>query len=388
MINFISGEKLNFATLLELKTKEFIVRTAHPGNFDPVTVFIAKYFTTILREDISVGADIYQPEFMITKKSKSLICVPSPNTGVAFLRSLNSTGISNPLAQHYQSLVSLFPIIKRGIEFAGDEEESATILRIVLEHQSSEFDKYYDFDGKRYNLSFSSGLGNEYKLEDEIIFIEKDRLLSLYENHLKRLKIAYSGHYLEKIDSVDISNNLFHALLIFSHIMEIKNGNVYHLCGDRMYDYFYKDSRFASINQKAFEKLFQAIQDFLNVDYRINFILVPTKHFRSFLMYKKIAEDIQTHSAHSLLKELKTIINNKSKITDKEFKRKTDIVNILISEDILTQYDIMEHPEYLSEINLQKDFFEVTFKELENLNKGDSSLLKRIIKYGHHIKHL
>lgn len=382
MITFISGEDLDMATLLTLREKECIIRTAHPGNFDPITVFIAQYFPVILREDILIGADIYEPEFLLSKKFKKLISFSALNTGVAFLRPIQETDILSPIALHYRALTGIFPSVRKGIESLGEEQSLFHILNIVLDKQHSEFDKYYDAHGKKYDLVLSNDAGNEYRLGDDLVFIAKDLLTSLYQNHLRRVQCSYSGEYLEQTASVDVSNSLFHVLLLFCNISVMNKKNIYHLCGDRMYDYFYKDSRFASINQKKLNELFSIVQCALGTDYDINFILVPTKQLRTFLMYKEIERSSEMYSTHSLLKELKNILKKRVQLSEIELKRKSDIINVLIAEDCFTQFDFADYSERIPVIDIEEDFLNTPFSILEHVNKGNISSVKRVRQYG------
>ncbi len=387
LINFMDGNHFTFNELINLKQSKKVIRTAHPGNFDLVTVFIAEYFEVILREDIITGADIYQPEFIISNLQKKRISESRLTAGVFSLK-VNKRN-DYVIAHHYKELVKKFPYIKKGVEEVIKLPNLFHILNNLTINKPDEFDRYYDNDGIQYKLYESSIICNLYKnINGDIVSVPNNQIIDLYRRHIKKLLSAYENSK-EKTnyESLDISNNLFHVILLLNQIQHNKSGDIYHLCGSRMYEYLYKDSRFSTTNQKNINNLFSIIYGNSKID--LNFFLIPTKQFKNFIKIKKYGNEY--FSVYELLEILKEFIKKESlnSLNINELRLKREVVSILLQNNIYTQYDINTNDEGIKKyLEIPNEFMDTSFKELERINKSCESLLLRVKKYQYNISHL
>jgi len=388
LIKFINADYLTFNELVNLKNKEKVIRTAHPGNFDPITVFVAQYFETLLREDITTGAEIYQPEFRISKNSKKLIASETPFIGICNLKEIQNKRDQYILAYHYKELTKVFPNIKKGIDEILKLPQLSEILEIIIKNKPNEFDRYYDKKGTQYKLIESSPISNLYKYKDDFISVKNDQVLNLYNNHILQLVKSYSNST-EKTNypSIGISNNLFHVILLLNQLNNHSN-DIYHICGNRMYDYLYKDSRFSTINQKNISSLLSIVTKDSKVIF--NFYLIPTTQFKNLIKNIQLDFNSQNYfSIYELIEIIKQIVQKEKlkTLTQSEVEYKIKVIDILLQNNSCSQYDIVVDGKFKF-FNMMNEFTDTSFFDLKIINKSCESLLERIKKYKYNIRQI
>ncbi len=279
--------------LKEISEKCPVIRTAHPGNFDYVTLALAKHFKVLLREDITGDADIYMPGYIRDGQTRTLITDHStyavPFIDIRnpdFIKEVYSLEAKTALQLHYRSLQNLDLNVAPSIDVVTDISSLEDIISIIIENCPQHFEVFYDASHQKYRFTKSIDNVNIYKSANgEKHSIEHKDLATLFFAHIKRIKVAYRGDTNEQpMPSVDGSNAFFHVLLLASLVGRDKRiKQVYHLCGTRMYDYLYRDSRYAPKNQEELRALYNSVSKFGFVPKHIVFNLIPTTQLRPFV---------------------------------------------------------------------------------------------------------
>lgn len=294
---YFRSSECSINELREISKDIPVIRTAHPGNFDYVTLAIAKEFPVLLREDIIGDASVYEPGYIregqnriaITKDLKSAVPflqINDPNS----IREKYSLEARTALQMHYTSLRQLDLKIAPAIEAITDIVCLDDLISVVAADCPEHFDMFYDGSHQRYRLVKNRDHINIYTNArgEERSVTQKD-LPGLYSAHIKVVRNSYEGEIKEDIPSVDVSNTLFHVMLIASYFSKDKwLEQVYHLCGTRMYNYLYRDSRYAASHQSELEEVYRTISKFGFVPKNIVFNLVPTTQLKPFV---KIGEE-------------------------------------------------------------------------------------------------
>lgn len=308
----------SIAELLKVAERYPIIRTAHPGNFDYVTLAIARHFPVLLRESITGEAVIYEPAY-IKKDQKRVAITEQPAHAVPFIGISNASLVKEicsleaktALELHYQSLRGLGLQVTPSVETIIENPSLEDILQVVAITCPQHFNVYYDEAHEEYKLIQSKDKTNIYKnrkgAERHISYAE---LPMLFLQHLAHIKSSYQGTIKTDIASVDVSNALFHVLLVASYFNKKSAlDKIYHLCGARMYDYLYRDSRYAPVNQRELAEVYEILAKVGFVPKQITFMMVPTSQLRPFVkreaynpeevydLYNIWAKKVKNHNA-------------------------------------------------------------------------------------------
>ncbi|MFH1326322.1 MAG: hypothetical protein ABIH48_02540 [Candidatus Falkowbacteria bacterium] len=277
-----------------------VLRSAHVGNFNAPTLFLAQEgFPVILHEHIRGDAKIYKPAFLkiggrelpLTDQTTlplthSVINVEAKEK----IKSILEGNFQRPAQLHYESLKKLFPnnIQLTSQLFFEQEPFFAKALEVLAREYPYLFANFVGKDGSVFNLAEKQEgdglvyLGNNgTKVE-----INREQVAKLAYDYLKQTIEAITGNG-ENPEGIVMKSNLY---ILLSSLCEVYKGrigveryhpdqvDVIHFSGVEMINYLIKNQNQAQNNAKELNDLYKTLKR----EFRgalpdiLNFKLVPT----------------------------------------------------------------------------------------------------------------
>lgn len=306
-----------------------ILRSAHVGNFNAPTLFLAQEgFPITLHEHIRGDAKIYKPaylkigghEFPITDQrtlplTHSVISVEARDKILSIL----GRNFQRPAQLHYESLKKLFP---NNIQLTSQlffEQESffVNVLKVLARKFPHLFANFIDREGDVFNLAEKQdGDGQLYiGNNDTRIEINREQIAELTYNYLKQTIDAITKNGNNPEGTV-MKSNLY---ILLSSLCEVYKGRigveryhpdqvkVVHFSGEEMINYLIKNKKQAPNNAQELNDLYETLKrEFRGVLPDIlDFRLVPTN------MIGKIVTDKEAVS-----KEIDELIIDNQKLSE------------------------------------------------------------------------
>lgn len=310
MIRFLSGEGLSISELQVYKDKGHpFFRTAHIGNLNLVTIFLARMgFPVYLHEDIPGDFPSYLPAYVIhSGKSHRVFNDSQLNTPLLwrqsevpmqflkFFSSEKTVGLlDNSIDLHFHSSRRIsrnFYTWSMFLDYHHDKLKK--YLEIFIEYIPEQIFSYYiAADGQRYKfLSFQRG---RFLFENNnmIIKIDKTDAINLFFDYISFLlpsTVDGSQRTHRSQNALVLSTTLNICLTLALTQVSINNATpcTFHFCGERMFEYLFSESAEAQRTQSSISQLYNVLvardAELCEV---INIFLLPTNGFFSSLNSK------------------------------------------------------------------------------------------------------
>lgn len=372
--NIINGENYTLDGVhLHQKAGGSVLRSAHIGNFDTTTLFLAlEGFPILLHEHIRGNSKIYEPAY-IKFKSKRFPFVTKTDLPLTHLTitDSHSSGVKkaqkiikdfkNPAHFHYSSLLKLFPNnIQLASElFLAQEDFFQQALCFLTKRFPFLFTQYIREDGTVFSIlkekEGSNGKQIYGSFLGERVVIEKKQIAELTFTYLQDTIRVSRGENI-KPQGIVMSITLYVLLSTLCEVYKNRNGvqrykkdsvTVIHFSGVAMIDYLILKKEDASYNSQKIEEMYQVLLKEMPdiVPKQINFVLIPTRVFKNFILTSKM----QLKNLDRLFLNYEQLIEMTADLNKRQsreyFERKRTVICkyakfINIPQDI-SQYDIL-----------------------------------------------
>jgi len=277
-----------------------VLRSAHVGNFNPSTLFLAQEgFPIILHEHIRGNAKIYKPaylkidghEFPITDQTTLPLTHSVINEEANDeIHQIMRGSFQRPAQVHYESLKKLFPnnVQLTSQLFFEQNTFFQEVLEVLSKRFSHLFSNFVDKNGNVFNLAENqSGNYQEYISEDgQQIRIDREQIGELTYNYLRQTIDAIVGSG-ENPEGIVMKSNLYVLLSSLCEIYKGRNGveryhpdnvEVVHFSGAEMINYLVKNQKQVEQNAKELNDLYVVVKKEFEglLPNTLDFRLVPT----------------------------------------------------------------------------------------------------------------
>lgn len=314
--NIVNGEAY---TLDDVRTHQkaggSVLRSAHIGNFNTTTLFLASEgFPVLLHEHLRGVSKIYEPAYMKLKGKRfpltentdlpvtHLTTADNRMTGVKKARHIIAD-FKNPAEFHYYSLRKLFPYKIQLVSELFLEQEAffRKALGILAREFPSFFTQYVREDGTIFNL-----LGERFASDETQIYASRSgERITLKKKDIAELTFKYAqdtvcvAHGEEsKAQGIVMSVPLYVLLTTLCEVYKNRNGEqryrknmvtAMHFSGAGMMDYLILKKEEAADNSRKIEEMHQALLKEMPgvLPQRINFVLIPTWVLKDFILKSK-----------------------------------------------------------------------------------------------------
>ncbi len=372
--NIINGENYTLDDVrMHQKDGGSVLRSAHIGNFDIVTLFLAQQgFPVLLHEHLRGNSKIYEPAYIkLESKLFPLVLKPELPLMHLIITDKHASGVKiakkiiknfqNPAHFHYLSLLRLFPENIQLVSelFMEQKDFFEKALSILAEKFPLLFTRYIGEDGTEFllfkkqkksddNQIYESSLGGR-------VVIEKKQIAKLTFAYLQDTIRVLHGEK-NKPKGIVMSVPLYVLLTTLCEIYKERNGvprykkdsvTVMHFSGAAMIDYLILKKTEALYNSRKIEEMYQVLlkemPDVLPT--RIDFILVPTRVFRNFILESKK----ELRNLCRLFLNYKPITERTRGLNKRQLKEYFERVRKIICKDIksintpreISQYDML-----------------------------------------------
>lgn len=284
-----------------------LLRSAHVGNFNPSTLFLAREeFPIILHEHIRGDAKIYRPAFVKVNGEEILVSdnIEKPLTHLTIrpdakdrVNNILGKKLTRPSQLHYKSLRELFP---RNIQltsqfFLEQDPFFSHALEVLARVSPRLFANYVNQEGQVFNLSEETTSDHQiYRTENgEEIKIDKEHIGELSYKYLQQTINSILGDS-ENPEGLVMKSNLYILLSSICETYKGRNGierynpeqvSVIHFAGAEMINYLVKNKNLSEYNSKELNEMYGTLQkEFGNIlPGNLDFRLVPTDIYGRFV---------------------------------------------------------------------------------------------------------
>lgn len=314
MFKITNGENYSLSAIHTHQQNDgSILRSAHVGNFNAPTLFLAQDgFPVILHEHIQGDAKIYRPgyikidgyEFPITDRLTLPLTHSFINEEVKEkIKSVMEGDFQRPAQLHYESLKKLFPnnIQLTSQLFFEQEPFFVRALEVLAKKFPHLFANFVDREGNVFNLAEKQdGNGQLYTDNNgNRIEINYEQISELVHNYLKQTIEAITGNG-NNPEGIVMKSNLY---ILLSSICEVYKGRfgieryrpnqveVIHFSGTEMINYLIKNQRQAEANTQELNDLYETLRGEFRgmLPDSLDFRLVPTDMMGKIVTDSKIA---------------------------------------------------------------------------------------------------
>ncbi|MBU0722417.1 hypothetical protein KKA93_03115 [Patescibacteria group bacterium] len=306
-----------------------VLRSAHVGNFNSPTLFLAQDgFPVILHEHIRGDAKIYRPgyikidghEFPITDRLALPLTHSFINEEVKEkIKSVMERNFQRPAQLHYESLKKLFPnnIQLTSQLFFEQEPFFVRTLEVLARRSPYLFANFVDREGNVFNLAEKQGGNSQLYIDNNgtKIKINNEQFAEMAHNYLKQTIEAITGNG-NNPEGIVMESNLY---ILLSSICEVYKGRfgveryrpnqveVIHFSGVEMINYLIKNQKQAENNTQELNDLYETLRGEFKgmLPENLDFRLVPTD------IMGKIVTDNQTYA-----KEINELIVANQKLSE------------------------------------------------------------------------
>ncbi|MDP2104172.1 MAG: hypothetical protein Q8K26_04605, partial [Candidatus Gracilibacteria bacterium] len=336
-----------------------VLRSAHVGNFNPTTLFLAqKGIPIILHEFIKGDAPIYEPAFLKIDGQKIQISeksdLPLTHDTTLIQERVNSIlGMYGerdirPAQIHLRSLESLPGAkIQLSSEFLLGLHRLNDFLYILAKTHPHQFGNYIFEDGMILN-SESMNAGDSqrfFNAERETVLNPTEMVHAVNINLHGTIQSIRHG-VRKSSEGIIFRSNLYILLSTLADFYRLKGNpkktwEVIHFSGSQMMNYMIRNKKLAEKNQQEISEMFQALRETFpqELPTDISFQLVPTEGLGAI---------ISTCQEHLLLQEQVLQIN----VVLKELFIKRGIIQETINKNVRDIIANMSDTEIFNEIEL------------------------------------
>ncbi|PIU10930.1 hypothetical protein COT27_00595 [Candidatus Kuenenbacteria bacterium CG08_land_8_20_14_0_20_37_23] len=306
-----------------------VLRSAHVGNFNAPTLFLAQEgFPVILHEHIRGDAKIYKPAFLkiggqelpLTDQTTLPLTHSVINSEAKEkIKSILEGNFQRPAQLHYESLKRLFPsnIQLTSQLFFEQEPFFAKAMEVLAREYPGLFGNFVDKEGNIFNLAKKQGKNEQLYIDDNgtEISINPEQVAEMAHNYLKQTIEAITRNG-SNPEGIVMKSNLYLLLSSVCEIYKDRTGTeryrpdrveVVHFSGAEMMNYLIKNRNHAQDNTKELNNLYETLRrEFGSILPDIlDFRLVPTD------MIGKIVTDTETTS-----KEVDELFINNQRLSE------------------------------------------------------------------------
>lgn len=273
-----------------------VVRSAHVGNWDSRTLFLASEGLPIVVDEYARGdMSRYLPAFV--KSGTELIPIArEPERPATHLEPADSSQRLHPALTHFQALQGLFG---QTVQLVSDwllrnPSLLHDILSLLARHRPGSFHRLIDETGRVFELRACGDSENEYVAEAESVrTVRHSTLASLALESLQRVAAFFRSEIASvgEVMTMDVDTNI--VLVTVSDIAERHGSgagrqrgceNVIHFSGIEMINYLLRSRTQAPIHQENLRSIYEICapaHPHFGTD--INFTIVPTDPIGNFL---------------------------------------------------------------------------------------------------------
>jgi hypothetical protein len=301
MFRVKNGSNLSLSQIHGLhKQSTSVLRSAHIGNFNPATLFIAQEkFPVILDEHTKGNLKIFRAGFLRRNGCEECIA-DNPELPTTHMRMQGNIGeavsdcscadFARPSQFHFDSLRKLFSeSVKLTSTFLLEQEPFVTrVLEALSENSPWVFKKYVREDGTIFNFTGRLS-GSRYVYQDQDgneIIIHPQDMPQMVKDYLKDTQNSILGNG-DIREGVVLGTNADVLLLTLCEIYKGRNGveryrpdqvSVIHFSGVEMMNYLIKNKKQAELNARELQEIYASLKNSLRdlLPDRVDFHLVPT----------------------------------------------------------------------------------------------------------------
>lgn len=334
ILSIKDGDGLSLDDIHQLKSNHCsVLRSAHVGNLDAQTLFLANEGFSIMLDEYARGnMRVYRPAYKIEKGSENLLG-SKDNLPISHLYFSGNTDYGNNCiaTYHYDNLISLFPnsIKLTSSHLLKQEARVYEAFKILLQNRPQSFARLIEKDGTVFRFK---------KCEDEKIFFYNDlggeRMFKICKfpdiviQGLQYTEQLFKGEQVEYSPIVTLDVDADVSLITLCDI-DWKNLSskeyitAIHFSGLEMINYMVKNKNLASQHVIAMNEIFNLLIHIWTEEFpkEIEILIVPTDSISCFICdtQEKLQILNKSFSANKDLHEL----NEKKRILWKKHQKDT-----------------------------------------------------------------
>jgi hypothetical protein len=328
-----------------------VVRSAHIGNFDAVTLFLAGEGFPVLLDEHAVGTMRgYRPAF-VRRAGHEIQIADNPEVPATHLRSrpdtLREIGLEarSPAVVHHRSLVPWGNVVLTSTHLLDQEPFLVGLLEVLAERHPHSFRRFVGRDGSVYTHSRSLPSGTQIYTHPDgaALAIPATRLPELTLGTLRWTKALFDGPG-PPADGILLGVDADLLLLTVCEIYRGRNGverfrrerlDVIHLAGRRMMSYLIRDRREAARHRGALASGYASVRRAFpgRLPRALDFRLVPTDTIGRFL-FRAADAAASAHYALSLHDDLTRATNRRRQAWIRQSRPFAERVTALSDDEI------------------------------------------------------
>lgn len=273
-----------------------VVRSAHVGNWDSRTLFLASEgFPVVVDEYARGDMSRYLPAF-IKSGTKLIQIAPEPERPATHLEPADGSQRLHPALTHFQALQGLFG---QTVQLVSDwllrnPSLLHDVFSLLARHRPRSFHRLIDETGRVFELRACGDFENEYVAESESVrTVHHSTLASLTLESLQRVSAFFRGQIANvgEVMTVDVDTNI--VLVTVSDIAQRHENvagrqrgceEVIHFSGIAMINYLLRSSGQAAIHQDNLRSIYSICAPaHARFGTDINLTIVPTDPIGNFL---------------------------------------------------------------------------------------------------------
>lgn len=301
MFNIINGENYSIEDIKEHQnTSGSVLRSAHVGNFNAPTLFLAQEgIPIILHEHIRGNGKIYRPGFIHVHGQEIQIADDTelPLTHLSIRNDVRGKifeimgrNFVTPAQMHYLSLRKLysdnFQLASELLLEQGQFIEKA--IEVLAREYPFLFANYVSRKGRVFNLKRSERNLQIYTDGDDEMSITMAEIHALAYQYLNKTRRKIQDSSEEDMEGLVMKSNLYILLTTLSEIYKGRKGedrfdqesvDVMHFSGAEMTNYMIENDAQATKNARDINEMYETLKTFFReiLPRVINFILIPTQ---------------------------------------------------------------------------------------------------------------
>lgn len=383
------GDYLSLKDIQQLKANNCsVLRSAHVGNLDSQTLFLAKEgFSVVLDEYARGSMRVYRPAYKIENRNETAL---SKNYDLAVTHLYLTNELSNDnncvASYHYKNLVSLFP---NSIKLTSTHllKQKAFIYRafkILAQERPHSFSKLIEENGRvfKFNRSENQKIYFCDDLGEERIF-EISQFPDLVISGLEYTEILLQGRKVNysPIFTLDVDTDV--ALITLCDInwnninLETKDIKAIHFSGLEMINYMVKNKKMANQHLHAMNEIFNLLIHIWTkvIPQKIEILIVPTDSLQCYICESKREQKILDKSFLANI-TINKLVEQKRTLWKKHQKETSEYVMSLSDKHIISSIKSIDP------INCPEAFIKTLYDIKKKFDRGicvERTILNKIM---------
>ena len=389
LLEIKDGSHLSLNDLHQLKEEDCsVLRSAHVGNLDSQTLFLAKEgFTVILDEYAKGSMRVYKPAYEIKNNHETALCTRDdlPATHLQLDNKLSECD-NCVAAYHYRNLKSLFPdsITLTSTHLLRQKHFVYKAFQILIQERPHSFSKLIEQDGKVFKFD---------KVDNKMIYFCDDfgnkRMFKISSfpdlviSGLEYTKMLLCGKVKECVPIITLDVDTDVALITLcdinwdSKILETDCIKAIHFSGLEMFNYMINNKKLANEHLLAMNEIFNLLIHIWSkyIPKKIEIFIVPTDFLPFFICDTKVELKILNNLFAA--ERRVAILNKKRSVLWKKIQNK-----IAKYVDSLSDEYIISLIKKIDTVNTPDSFIKNLYSIRKKIDKGinvERVILNRIV---------